>query len=413
MQITFIAALLLSTLNSVADDPPPPNPDNPVDYVEWINAKYGRDDAANAADKYDAAAKAYVDDEEARKILSAPKGADWTKHDRDVIRAWIASNEECLSDFTAASKLRHCYFKLDLNGKPLDELYSRKTHPARHVARLLTARAKLKLNEGDWRGAVDDCAAIRRFGHHLMSQPSLLDYLAGVGATAWCYDVLLEVPRRAAEGADYAALVKKVRKFDRPISLRPLRQLETEKLILWDLIQRLMRDTDADGKLDHIEKAAIKPVTLQSVIAETEEALDRIRKAFTSDYETANRQSEQAERWLSSRKSSLAGLLLTNLTRFARTQRKMKAERNAVRVVLRLHAYYAEHGKWPKTLADATKGASSAIRRDLFSGKDMIYRIVNGQPLLYSVGVDGDDDGGKPAADGKRWSDNGDAVFWP
>ena len=43
----------------------------------------------------------------------------------------------------------------------------------------------------------------------------------------------------------------------------------------------------------------------------------------------------------------------------------------------------------------------------------MIYRVVDGRPLLYSVGRDGDDDGGERAADGKRWSAEGDAVFWP
>ena len=175
MQLTFIAALFLSTLTSIADGPPPPDPAKPVDYLEWLNAKYGRDAAENAADQYDAAVKAYVDDEEARRIISAPKGADWTKHDRDAIRAWVASNEECLSMFAAATKIRHCYFKLDLHGKPLSELYSRKPHAARHVARLLAARAKFRLNGGDWRGAVDDCAALRRFGHHLMSQPVRID----------------------------------------------------------------------------------------------------------------------------------------------------------------------------------------------------------------------------------------------
>lgn len=409
----IIVSLLLSTLSSVADDPPRPDPDKPVDYLEWLNATYGRDGEDNAADQYDAAAKAYVDDEEARKIISAPKGAVWTTHDRDAIRTWVASNEECLSIFAAATKIRHCYFELDLHGRPLKELYSRKPHPARYVARLLTARAKLRLNGGDWRGAVDDCAALRRFAHHLMGQPVLIDYLVGVGAAGWCYDVLLDVPRRAAEDADYPALVREVRKFDRPISIRPGRQLETEKLILWDMIQRELRDTDGDGEFDHLEETAIEPATMENVLAETEEAFDRLRKAFTADYETANRQSAQFKRWLSARKSSLAGMSLTGLSSVARHQRQLKAERNAVRIVLRLHAYHAEHGNWPKTLADATKGAPSPIRRDPFSGKDMVYRVVDGRPLLYSVGRDGDDDGGKPAADGKRWSAEGDALFWP
>ena len=100
MHSTFIAALLISTLTSVTDDPPPPDPDNPVDYLAWINAKYDRHDAANAAEQYDAAAEAYADDEQARKILSAPRGAEWTKQDRDAIQTWIATNEECLNGIT-------------------------------------------------------------------------------------------------------------------------------------------------------------------------------------------------------------------------------------------------------------------------------------------------------------------------
>ncbi|MCH7871374.1 MAG: hypothetical protein IID33_06710, partial [Planctomycetes bacterium] len=107
MQITIIVALLLSTSCGIVDDPPPPNPDKPVDYVEWINAKYGRDNTENAAGQYDTAAAAYVDNEEALKILSASKEAAWTKHDLEVIRSWIAANEKCLSVFTAATGVRH------------------------------------------------------------------------------------------------------------------------------------------------------------------------------------------------------------------------------------------------------------------------------------------------------------------
>ena len=266
MQFTIIVSLLISTLCSVTDDPPRPDPDKPVNYAEWINAKYGRDGTENAAEQYDAAAAAYVDDKEALKILSASKDAAWTKHDLEVIRSWIAANEKCLSVFTESTGVRHCYFKLKLSGEQLAESFASRPRPAQRVVRLLAARAKLKLNQGDWRGAVDACAAIRRFAHHMMSQPSLIVYLAGVRATTLCYNVLLEVPRRAAQGADYAALVNEVRKFDRPIR-RPVRQLETEKLILWDTIQRFMRDTDADGKLDHLEQAAIKPVTSTSFTA--------------------------------------------------------------------------------------------------------------------------------------------------
>jgi hypothetical protein len=65
---------------------------------------------------------------------------------------------------------------------------------------------------------------------------------------------------------------------------------------------------------------------------------------------------------------------------------------------LSLRCYRAEHGQPPATLEALVPHYLQAVPSDPFSGKPLIYRPQGTNWLLYSVGADGVDDGGKPAA---------------
>src|SRR5690606_29129414 len=60
-------------------------------------------------------------------------------------------------------------------------------------------------------------------------------------------------------------------------------------------------------------------------------------------------------------------------------------------------------------LTDLGKKAKKTSADVFAEDKPFIYEIVAGQPVLYSVGIDGDDDGGMHDP---SWSDN-DYVIWP
>lgn len=83
--------------------------------------------------------------------------------------------------------------------------------------------------------------------------------------------------------------------------------------------------------------------------------------------------------------------------------------RRGVQTLTRVYAYQAQHKKWPDKLSTLGKEARKSCA-DVFNGdKPLIYAVVAKQPVLYSVGLDGDDDGG--IHDG-TWADN-DYVIWP
>ncbi len=64
-----------------------------------------------------------------------------------------------------------------------------------------------------------------------------------------------------------------------------------------------------------------------------------------------------------------------------------------------LAAYRGEHKRYPDKLDVLAPKYVAEIPSDLFSGKTMIYRPLGNGYLLYSVGVNGRDDGGRGSAD--------------
>jgi hypothetical protein len=64
-------------------------------------------------------------------------------------------------------------------------------------------------------------------------------------------------------------------------------------------------------------------------------------------------------------------------------------------VALAVRMYYLEHGRFPTRLSDISKKWLPAIPVDLWD-QPITYRLKSGQPVIYSLGPDGKDDGGQP-----------------
>jgi len=74
-----------------------------------------------------------------------------------------------------------------------------------------------------------------------------------------------------------------------------------------------------------------------------------------------------------------------------------------------LRCYKSERGSVPARLQDLVPKYISKVPQDPFSQGQMIYRPQAGATwLVYSVGPDGVDDGGRPA--GRSWPTKGDIL---
>ncbi|HVT28990.1 MAG TPA: hypothetical protein VHE81_13325 [Lacipirellulaceae bacterium] len=100
------------------------------------------------------------------------------------------------------------------------------------------------------------------------------------------------------------------------------------------------------------------------------------------------------------------------------------AERDGIYIGLTLELYHREHHQWPKSLDELSPRWLPAVPVDPITGKSLHYKVVNDRPIVYSVGTDGDDDGGRIPRDDAGKTDvslatpacspptDGDWVLW-
>ena len=99
-------------------------------------------------------------------------------------------------------------------------------------------------------------------------------------------------------------------------------------------------------------------------------------------------------------------------------------ERDALLVAIALELYRRRTGSWPVDLEALVPDLMPAVPVDRFDGRPLRYRVIDGRPLVYSVGADRDDDGGRTPVDtrGRPERDlaripksgaDGDLVLWP
>ena len=69
--------------------------------------------------------------------------------------------------------------------------------------------------------------------------------------------------------------------------------------------------------------------------------------------------------------------------------------RHVVQLAFALAAYRHQHGAYPNDLAKLAPKYIDTIPTDPFTGGDLHYRLEDGGYLLYSVGPNGKDDGGR------------------
>jgi hypothetical protein len=76
--------------------------------------------------------------------------------------------------------------------------------------------------------------------------------------------------------------------------------------------------------------------------------------------------------------------------------------RDGTLVGIALELYRRRHGKYPASLSELTPQLLPRIPADRITGDPLRYRLIDGKPVVYSVGADRVDDGGRgPDAHGR------------
>lgn len=86
-------------------------------------------------------------------------------------------------------------------------------------------------------------------------------------------------------------------------------------------------------------------------------------------------------------------LLLPAIGRAQWAGQRVSLEREAAATVIACEIHRRRTGAWPRSLGEVPRALLPRVPIDPFTGREILCRIVNGVPTLYSTGNDQDDDG--------------------
>ena len=425
-----------------------------VNYVDQINrlAQPVADESLNAAPLYQKAIDLCKEPPkiEGIELLKAIGDKDWVgrlaEDEISALRRWISSNIEALDYFIQASEKPHCWWERQAEGDVVRKLLMPELVPMKKLAKLTCWRAKLKAHGGDLEGSFDDLLACCRAGRHLKGPGPLVEQLVGIAIQQLGVEGIFTV--LDTQNLDAPRLKSLQERFEQLMAEDTyVMNFKTESFFVLDFIQRCYTDNGRGsghmipGRLEEFWLAIFNEQRLDEVLeygrflamalvgADRREMTRMFETAYDSFQEWANKTPWQLRQedvdfeigigeWSSLKRVRYwpITMFLPALGRVVELSHRSRANGEALITTIALLRYKKDKGIYPGNL-DELKAAGfiEKVPMDLYSDQPLVYKRVNGDFTLYSLGADFDDDGAvqTPKDRWGRKDEGGDAVFWP
>jgi membrane protease YdiL (CAAX protease family) len=359
----------------------------------------------------------------------------WPEEAFAQVRRWVAANEEAL-EYMAQGARKPSYWPVYAGNSAMLAGMPHSTG-ARDLAFALDARMKLRAFDGQDDLLIADMATLYRFACHFGGVKVLSHQLVGVSIRSLMIGTIRGIlASESLEPQTLAAIQQQLEQLgDRD---RNTLDFTHERLVWRDGIQRMFTDDgNGHGRIPRVAvteweglpepfRLLIDPLTPgqnPDFLALDRNQTTQCAEAFLGHIETAaaktpwdfHNEPNGVKGVLSSllRENVYVGLLGAACLGVIELPWRARVDLDALVATIAAIRYEAEHGKYPDSLTQLVEaGLLRRVPRDPYSQGPLIYKRGEGGFLLYSCGLDFDDDGGIPS----RWGDGpegGDQLFWP
>lgn len=321
------------------------------------------------------------------------------------LRDLLTGTDEALALFRKAAAMPRCRFPVDweAGAGALFPHYPRLLV----LTRLTAAHAILAAAEGRPDDAVAGVSAILGMARHLADEPIMIGLLIQYRCLTTAESGLQRVLETSTP-SDEAC-----RELDRQLSdldlLTPLeRTVQTERCLgLWcfDAVASSNPPNLPEllGGDDPLLRATARLGPIRNPLARMDE-LFYLRTMARMEDRARRRDRTPAEETESGQSpipwyASVSRIVLPDFNRLRRQRDQALARVALARCGLALAEYRRQAGSFPTSLADAERTAGRTLPRDPLTGQDLVYRPHGTGYLLYSLGLNGRDDGGRNASD--------------
>jgi len=298
----------------------------------------------------------------------------------------------------------------------------------RTAAHLFAADVHLAEREADADRALADLSAIIGMATHVRTEETLIEALVDLSMFAIASGVTSEILHEHPELFSEDELTMLAHRFA-GTDFDPIPPLETERKFFLDVIQRSFTDDGSgDGLLvdegfevlerfGSADEARLAPALAgpiaRHLVGSRAEQIDLYDRAMTyykaraamplwEHFKDRERAADKVlEEGIRDVYYMFVRMALPALDRMITLHKLGEVERDRALVAIALEFHRRREGRYPDALADLVPRYLSEVPLDRFDGAPLRYRVVDGEPRVWSVGSDLDDDGGVPARDGR------------
>jgi competence protein ComGC len=429
------------------------------DYIAEFNilVRPVADESLNAAPLYNKCIEDFDFEElpvEISKVLGK-KYYEATDEDKQLIGKWLTEKEQVLKNIIAGTQKP--YYWQHYEGEDMFSVLLPHLSEFRRIAFSLRWRSQLLAEKGRYEEAFSDIRTCYRFGRHVKgTKLVLIEQLVGIAIEALAVENLRGI--LSEYEVDSVTLTMLQRDLEQIIAGEDFTMsFEGEKMFIYDEIQRCFtEDRFGGGHLylarlgelsdfgdarshtlgEFIIEVVFSPETWPIAVKvlffhpnkqQTREAADRFY-AYCDAFAQKTPARVRAEGIDMEKETMkivgdnvLLSILCPALERASEMGHRHRTNVEATVTILALQRYKADKDSFPGDLQELINaGYLRQLPLDVYSGKPLVYRKTDDSFILYSVGEDFKDDGGKVRRDDggrpKLWGHHdgdSDAVFWP
>ena len=328
-----------------------------------------------------------------------PLSATMPEEMRKVVEQCVEANREALELMHSASEIRDCRFVM----RPLSA--TDLTRPSqyqprlRQGTRLLSYEALVYAEQGDGSRAIGSLRSSLAGGRHLAGKTSMTDFALSIGLDTLTLDALervmslIPIPENDALEMQGDLVTAEV-----PEALA--RMIDSEVCLgAWYTHQpRIVRARDLGGSPSGWQlqdMSGVSDLDLATYLGFLSDALAVAPRPFPERIR-AMRELDLVRRFEAVPKMyRLTRGLMPNLAYITEQDGKHVARLRAARAALAVERYRRTRGPLPETLSDLVPDFLDAVPQDPFDGEPLRYKRLDVGYVVYSVGPNEADDGGR------------------
>ncbi|MHC4214266.1 MAG: hypothetical protein ACYSWP_12935 [Planctomycetota bacterium] len=434
-------------------------PNLKIDYVEVFNEMAQPDisDRDNAWPHYEKAMDAYVEpneqliDESVHNLheyygISPYRSfSDLDENLRANIRDWLGQNQTALNHLLRASYKPYCYREYKVSENNQDKWTMGILLPdlstLKRISKASIWRSRLQRDHRQTTEALKTSQALVRIGRHFQLHLTIIEQLVGIAiGSLGEYETLRILEAEEFKAEELLNLQNDLRQIYSEGF--PLMNIEPEKFFFRDTVQQVFTDGGLGGGHlipkrmaplmsfvygdEEMDKFIYLPASL--IHARRNETLERANQVYDEMIELSrmtpytkhinDHSSQNIVDALPKYRLFLCRTFVPALDKAGELSYRARSLYEASITVIALKRWRLEKDAYPDDLAQLVDSVYlEKVPIDPFSDKPLVYRKNGDDFILYSVGRNFTDDGGKWGSDDlkrkRRWDKNGDSLFWP